>query len=690
MTCPAKLAAVVVTIVAVSAFVFIGDLHAQAGMISAPAVRPVTAQTPIWRYDLRPGDHLTYRYTTKRQTVSKDEQSRIEARYRTHVLVIAADADRITLGFQRNREAAELTESRSKGKDTLAREQVAFQNRMQKRPSHFSEAMEISPTGEPRYSWEVARETSIRHIDFFHEVMNLPPLPLAMGDIWRNSPLLGLDLRWVNDEPIHGKLCHHIEGASPNGALKLGYWWSPASGLLEQAVLDTSYQDMDDTLHETARMELESQQRGEHLEDWLASPDTRLGALQAALLSPGVLIPAEQLSQALTSGDPTLQALALAIASRQKIDVQPAILAQLRQNGSDLVKLLANPPPTLAVPQMDECHREIPIKPHPAKFGTAFEATPSTQDGPGIPYFMRVPLTYRGSNGSPTPLLIYLSGGSGFAVNGVNTADDIVAATNYLVLYPHAGDYWATPQEARRFDAVFKNVLQRYNVDRDRIYLAGFSNGATGALYFATLWPQRFAAVVSLMGAGQCENSIKAGMHNLKNLPLLFVHGEDDPLISPNCSTITSNALSELAPSVEPQLKILPNRGHDITLLSDDNLTLAFLKGKQRNPYPREVEISLSEPLAARGYWIEIIGGVPGKSHLQARVRNNNTIEIHSSDVKSIRLYLRPELLPKPGDFSIVWNGKKIFTGPLRDRCSLPPTENPEFDLFDTRDLTLP
>jgi hypothetical protein len=40
-----------------------------------------------------------------------------------------------------------------------------------------------------------------------------------------------------------------------------------------------------------------------------------------------------------------------------------------------------------------------------------------------------------------------------------------------------------------------------------------------------------------------------------------------------------------------------------------------------------------------------------------------------------------------------VWNGKKLFSGPLRDRCSMPSSSasaDPELDLADTRDLTLP
>jgi hypothetical protein len=130
---------------------------------------------PAWRYDLLPGDHLIYRYTFHRQAQDNEVQFQTEARFRTQVLVTAISAGRISLGFQRNREMAELTEYRSKGKDKLAQEQVDFNRRLQKRPSRFSEAMEISPTGEPRYPWEVARETPSHLLDSFHEVIKYSP-----------------------------------------------------------------------------------------------------------------------------------------------------------------------------------------------------------------------------------------------------------------------------------------------------------------------------------------------------------------------------------------------------------------------------------------------------------------------------------------------------------------------------------
>jgi pimeloyl-ACP methyl ester carboxylesterase len=663
-------------------------------LICEATVCAAAAQTaPAWRYDLHPGDHLTYRYTFQRRTQSNEEQIQVEARFRTHVLVAAENAGRISLGFQRNREAAELTEYRSKGKDRLAHELPGFQKRMHARPSRFSEAMEITPSGEPLYPWEIARESYSHILDVLHEVLNLPPLPLAKGEPWRSPSLLQLDFRWVDDESIHGRLCHHVEGTVPDKSIKLSYWWSPESGVLEQVALEGNYTNFDTVAHETARMELESQARGEQLASWLGSADTRQGALQAILLTPEVPVSAALLAPVLTSDEPASQALALAVASRRKIDVPSGILSQMRQSASARVQLMveAFSASGLSHERTYECRRPLPPRPAPAKFGTVLEVARPSKEDDAIPYLLRVPLTYREDR--PAPLLVYLSGGAGFAIDGVNSAENVVSETDYLVLYPQAAGYWWTPEVARRFDAVLHEVFGRYNVDRDRIYLTGFSNGGTGALYFATLWPQRFAAVVSLMGAGQCNDAVKAGLPNLLSLPLLFVHGENDPLITPDCSTTTHAALTDLHPAIKPEMKILPHRAHDIALDSDDGLTLPFFKNKLRNPFPREVNVTLSDSLAARGYWVEILDGKPGKSSLEVRVKADNTVEIHSHDVKRLRLHLRPELLPKPGDVRAVWNGKKMFSGPLRDVCALPAevaAGDSKLDLSDTRDLELP
>lgn len=68
-------------------------------------------------------------------------------------------------------------------------------------------------------------------------------------------------------------------------------------------------------------------------------------------------------------------------------------------------------------------------KPVPVKFGTLFDGVPATKADPEIPYLLHVPLPYREDR--PSPLLVYLSGGAGLAMDGVNTAEDVVSSTDY-------------------------------------------------------------------------------------------------------------------------------------------------------------------------------------------------------------------------------------------------------------------
>jgi pimeloyl-ACP methyl ester carboxylesterase len=667
--------------------------HSLLGYTLVAAASSISASqtSSPWRYDLRAGDHLIYRYTLQRKVQGEETQSQVTAHFQTHVLVAGSSSGLLSLGFQRNRQSAELTLYQAKGKDRLAKEQPNFQKRMQARPERFSEAMEISTTGEPRYSWEMARESPSHILGVLHEVVNLPPVPVKQGEGWRGSTLTALDFRWTGDEPIHGKPCHRVGGSSPDKSLILTYWWSPESGIVEQVELEGSYSGAGAVIHENARMELESRKRDENIASWLGSVETRHGTLQAILLSSSVPISADQLSPVLASDDVKSHALALAIASRRKIALPPSVLDPLRKSSNLQLREFAEQPATIGdTTSPAECHQSPPsLKPAPAKFGTLFNAIPATGTDPEIPYLLRVPLTYHKDR--PAPLLVYLSGGAGLAMDGVNTADDVISTTDYLVLYPHAADYWWKPEVAHRFDLVLQQVLERYNVDRDRIYLTGFSNGGTGSLYFASLWPQRFAAVVSLMGAGQCMEQVKQGLSSLENLPLLFVHGERDPRITPDCSTATHTALSDMHPAFKPELKILPNREHDITLQSDDGLTLGFFQGKVRDPFPKHVEMSFTDAQAPRSYWIEILDGTPGKSNIEARIKPDNTIEIHSHDVKRIRLYLRPELLPKSGAVRVEWNGKKLYQDRLHEVCSGRGTNgDPKLDFSDRQEFSLP
>jgi hypothetical protein len=60
------------------------------------------------------------------------------------------------------------------------------------------------------------------------------------------------------------------------------------------------------------------------------------------------------------------------------------------------------------------------------------------------------------------------------------------------------------------------------------------------------------------------------------------VHGDKDPLIPYSATVSTYDELRALHPRVAPELHILKNRGHEITLSTDDGYTLPFLERFRR------------------------------------------------------------------------------------------------------------
>jgi pimeloyl-ACP methyl ester carboxylesterase len=650
-----------------------------------------TAQSAAWRYNLHPGDRLVYSYTFHREVRTDEVQSTVEAKFHTYIVIAGERSGVFSAGFQRNRNSATLLVYRIKGKDKLTEERPKFEKRMQSRPAQFSEAMEFTASGEPRYSWEIVRESPSHLLPDLHEIELLPRAPVKVGDRWPAMDMLGVEFEWIGSEQVHGTNCHRVRGKAVDGSATISYWWSPESGVIERIEMEGSYSVPGGTSHEQASMELESHSRNETTSGWMGKPETRLGALDAVLLSPWVPVTADDVMSVLKAGDPAAQRLAFAVAYRRGQPPPATILNDLA-NANPEIKALATamltPADAKSAPR--PCPQTVVQKTAPPKTGTVLRVALPEKSGPNIPYFLRIPMTYRGDR--PLPLLVYLSGGAGFALDAVNTANDAVASTDYLVLYPQAGEYWWKPEVAQRLNLALRDVLKEFNVDRERVYIAGFSNGGTGALYMAELWPDQFAAVVSLMGAGQCLEDVQKGLASLANLPVLFVHGEKDERIPASCSKDTYASLSGLNPRVAPQLRLLPDREHDLTLQSDDGITLAFLKDKVREPFPKRVSLRLNDLSFPRQYWVEVLEKKSGMADLNAEIKKDNRIEIHSHEVKKLRLYLRPEMILQVGPVRISWNGKQVYEGSLQDACGTAggTDGDPRLDLSSRLEFSLP
>ena len=99
-----------------------------------------------------------------------------------------------------------------------------------------------------------------------------------------------------------------------------------------------------------------------------------------------------------------------------------------------------------------------------------------------------------------------------------------------------------SPQDQRwdidMLDAFVDDVLEKYPIDKNRVYLTGLSMGGEGAWYLAIRRPSTFAAVVPICGVSAPSQAAK-----IRDVPIWVFHGAKDPVVSVRETTRMVDAL---------------------------------------------------------------------------------------------------------------------------------------------------
>jgi pimeloyl-ACP methyl ester carboxylesterase len=626
--------------------------------------------TPLeLRYKLEQGDRLVYSEVFEKEGTSPDAFFKAQMVLSNQVVVLNAVAGKSLVGMQRNRQSAELLESRERGKNTLALQKPGFEQRMAARAVHFADSNLFSATGQAQLPLEVFREANSKLLYRIAEIMPLPVTPVQVGSEWEPG-IFGLRMRLERFEPVGNESCVVFADTGSRKETHLRFTFCPDSGHLARLEFDGQYAEIDSTIHEKVTLELQFAHHQEAPTSWLANPEMRQGTLTAFLDSVLPLPDSPIIDQILREGPPDAQALLLAAYYQRGLTPNPDVLQPLlKSNDAEVTRIAGRfhqPAPTHAA---QPC--ELPVVRYSReKPGTTLSGMRSKAFS-GQPYMIHVPLDYRGDQ--PFPLIVYLSGGGGLAFDAALNTGNAIKHGGYLILMPHAGgELWWQPQTTEMVHALVLEILRSYNVDTNRVYLAGFSNGGTASLEFGARWPERFAALASLMGAGMDSPSgVKLPMRNLLDVPVLFLHGDKDPRIPFPNSVNTFDELRDLKPRVPPEVHLLKGRAHDVTLNADDGYTLPFFQRFTRNPFPPNVSAKIWDARFQRQYWIEVAEGDNAPSEVEGHILPNNLIDIKARNVKKLRLLLRPELFHDAGPIHIRLNGKDQPAVELKRDCQL-------------------
>ena len=92
---------------------------------------------------------------------------------------------------------------------------------------------------------------------------------------------------------------------------------------------------------------------------------------------------------------------------------------------------------------------------------------------------------------------------------------------------------------------LLEEICNEYNVDRSRIYLVGFSSGASGVWDALFRCPKLFAAAIAMEGY-----TIPAFAKYIKNVPVWFFHCDEDHLIPVSVARDMADALQNAGSTV--------------------------------------------------------------------------------------------------------------------------------------------
>lgn len=180
-----------------------------------------------------------------------------------------------------------------------------------------------------------------------------------------------------------------------------------------------------------------------------------------------------------------------------------------------------------------------------------------------IKYLLQFPKDYYPSQETKHPLILFLHGAGErgndleeLKQHGIPKIAEEHIDFPFIAVSPQCPKNSNWNELSEKVFEMLNEIISKYKIDEDRIYLTGISMGGFGTWNLATLYPDKFAAIVPICGGGNTSLA-----YRLKNLPIWVFHGAKDNIVPINYSEEMVKKVREYNPEVI--FTIYPNTGHD-------------------------------------------------------------------------------------------------------------------------------
>ena len=246
------------------------------------------------------------------------------------------------------------------------------------------------------------------------------------------------------------------------------------------------------------------------------------------------------------------------------------------------------------------------------------------------------------------PMIVIMHGMGGSGANTIQAWIDRLG-DKFVILCPTypMGAWWS--QNAENFVLQLINEIQsNYQIDPNRIFLSGLSNGAIGAYMLGMFYPDRFAGIIPI--AGGITKRLMSFLVNLNNTPLYIIQGEFDPIFPIALIRRTYKILSDFKSPViyrEHKERGAAHGGHFLPE-SEVPALIEWLTKQKRNTSPKVIRITREKNHMKRFFWARISKGlklaalqIPGPEMEPLNIQDGKIATLFAIDKGNNRFMVR-------------------------------------------------
>ncbi len=231
------------------------------------------------------------------------------------------------------------------------------------------------------------------------------------------------------------------------------------------------------------------------------------------------------------------------------------------------------------------------------------------------PWVLQVPRGY--DPAEPTPLLMVLHGGVGTAdvdddpLGSVEEGEFAALALErgWIDVFPfgQAGATWWDEVGMANVRNLIRTVKRELNVDDDRVWMTGFSDGASAGFAHAMLAPDDYAAFVALnghMGVASLDGDLPTYAPNMAATPMFATTTFDDWLYPSRKMRATIEMAREAGADI--YYREFPGY-HDFDDVAHELPAIArFVERHARDPFPTRIEWEAGDTDFGSCRWLKI------------------------------------------------------------------------------------